>query len=38
MTIAHIYPDKIYADLKYHDKTGLMKLSELKIILSQDEE
>lgn len=34
MKIVHIYEDRIYADLSYHDKVGLMKLAELKIILS----
>ena len=34
MKINYIYPDRIYADLQYHDKVGLMKLAELKIILS----
>ena len=34
MKIKHIYEDKVFADLQYHDKVGLMKLNELKIILS----
>jgi len=34
MKIVHIYKDKIFADLSYHSKVGLMKLAELKIILS----
>ena len=37
MKIVHIYEDKVYADLSYHDKVGLMKLAELKIILSNPE-
>jgi hypothetical protein len=27
MKIVHIYEDKVYADLSYHDKVGLMKLA-----------
>lgn len=37
MKIKHIYDDRVFADLQYHDKVGLMKLSELKIILSNGE-
>ena len=37
MRIQYIHPDRIYADLQYHDKIGLMKLAELKIILSNPE-
>lgn len=34
MKIVQIYEDRVFADLSYHGKVGLMKLAELKIILS----
>jgi len=37
MKIKQIYDDRVFADLQYHDKVGLMKLNELKIILSNGE-
>jgi hypothetical protein len=37
MKIVHLYEDRVFADLSYHNKVGLMKLAELKIILSDVE-
>jgi hypothetical protein len=37
MKIKHIYEDRVFADISYHDKVGLMKISELKLILSNAE-
>lgn len=33
MKITHFYPDLIYADVHYKDKTGLMKLEELRVVM-----
>lgn len=37
MKIIKIYEDKVFADLSYHGMVGIMKLSDLKIILSNAE-
>lgn len=34
MKIKYLYDDRVFADISYHDLVGLMKLNELKIILS----
>jgi len=33
MKITHLYDDLIYVDVQYHDKTGLMKLEELRMVV-----
>ena len=34
MKIKYLYEDRVFADIFYHDMVGLMKINELKIILS----
>lgn len=37
MKLKYIYEDRVFADISYHDMVGLMKVNELKIILSNPE-
>jgi hypothetical protein len=37
MQVRHIYNDHIFADVAYKGQIGLMKLADLKIILSNDD-
>lgn len=37
MKIKHLYEDRVFADIGYHNMVGLMKINELKIILSNPE-
>lgn len=37
MKVKKIYEDKVFADVAYQGQIGLMKLQELKIIVSSDD-
>lgn len=37
LQVSHVYEDRIFVDVAYKGQVGLMKLEELKIILTDDD-